>query len=159
PARKDRPLIRADPGGWTWVARVTESIYQWTRMNFDNSRPPEDWLPPELRSLCPVGTRGGQDVSWRIATRPAGAGYFLAGAAAATSAPASSHGVWRAPMSGFPAGHQINHIISRRIDDLAAIAYYNRLVEDWFRHDSRELTDLYGRLGHDACRSAIHVAS
>jgi flavin-dependent dehydrogenase len=98
-------------------------------------------------------------VSWRIATRPAGAGYFLAGDAAATLDPASSHGVLKALMSGIHAGHQIDHIISRRIDDLAAIAYYSRFVEDWFRHDCTELTSLYERLSHVAHRPASHGAS
>jgi flavin-dependent dehydrogenase len=147
PSRRDRPAIRADKGGWTWVARVRESTYQWTRMNFDGSRPPDGWLPPELLGLNPIGVQGGQDVTWRIATRPSGPGYFLAGDAAATLDPASSHGVLKALMSGIMIGDLLEHMFAGRIDDLAAMAHYQRFVTDWFRSDLDELTALYDRLG------------
>jgi flavin-dependent dehydrogenase len=146
PARHDYPAIRADSEGWTWVARVGQSIYQWTRINFDGSRPPDDWLPLELSGLKPIGLQGGQDVTWRIASCLSGPGYFLAGDAAATLDPASSHGVLKALMSGILIGHLIERLFARRIEVLAAVSHYNRVVADWFRNDLDELTTIYDRL-------------
>jgi hypothetical protein len=153
PPRRDRPAIRADSGGWTWVARVRESTYQWTRLNFDGSRPPEGWLPPELSGLEPIGVLGGQDVTWRIATRLSGPGYFLAGDATATLDPVSSHGVLKALMSGILIGYLIEHLFARRITVLEARSHYDQTVADWFWSDLHELTTLYDWLGSYPRRS------
>jgi flavin-dependent dehydrogenase len=144
--REEIPALTADGDGWTWVARVRERTYSWVRVNFDQSRPPDGWLPPELAGLDPHGLPAGADVTGRIADEPAGPGYFLVGDAAAVLDPASSHGVLKALMSGMLAGYLIGQVCRRRADPAAAAARYCRWVRDWFDRDTAGLDTLYASL-------------
>ena len=72
------PMIASDAGGWTWMARVRPSLYQWVRLPLQGARPPNDWSPVEFSGLRPMQQRRGIDVSWTIANPTAGPGYFLA---------------------------------------------------------------------------------
>jgi len=135
PARNGAPAIVADANGWTWTARVKENIYQWTRLAFQKEREPATSY--EFQDLKRLGPVHGADVTWRLASRPAGPGYFLVGDAAAVLDPASAR---------------------------IATAYCGWL-RDWFLHDARALLDLYAKLPRpprwvsDATRSRDQSAS
>ncbi len=144
--RAESPALRADPEGWTWIARVRPSLYQWTRLNFDNRRPPENWLPEELLGLRRDGPVCGADVTWQIAAEPAGPSYFLVGDAACVLDPASSHGVLKAIMSGMMAGYLIARVRRGEVSPEQAAQHYSHWLKEWYAHDVRRLTDLYALL-------------
>jgi flavin-dependent dehydrogenase len=146
PDRDDAPAIIADAAGWTWTARVRPRTYQWTRLSFDFYRPAGDWRPTEFSELTPLGATRGADVTWRVATLPAGSGYFLVGDAAAVLDPASSHGVLKALMSGMMAGHLIARSVRHGASELRGALAYNEWLHQWFEHDVRRLSGLYARL-------------
>jgi flavin-dependent dehydrogenase len=146
PGRDTAPALAADSEGWTWVACVRPGIYQWTRVNFDNRRPGPSWRPDELRRLRACGATRGADVSWRIASVPAGPGYFLVGDAAAVLDPASSHGVLKALMSGMLAGHMIANVLARKVTPVIAATLFTRWLRSWFEHDVQKLNELYSAL-------------
>ena len=148
----DAPILIADDNGWTWMARVRERTYQWTRLALCHgsenvSRPSADESPIELRSLTPTGHTCGADVTWRCVSAPAGPGYFLCGDAAAVLDPASSHGVLKGVMSGIYAGHLIEQVKSfSKSEDEAATEYSDWLTR-WFRHDVEALQKHYQDMG------------
>lgn len=152
-ARVDTPALRADPRGWTWVARVRHETCAWTRLNFDNARPPTGWLPPELTGLVPDGPARGADVTWQVADRPAGPGYFLIGDAAATLDPASSHGVLKALMSGISAAHLAVNVLRGAVPAGIAAEHYSQWVREWFDRDTARLGELYALLPGPAAGS------
>jgi flavin-dependent dehydrogenase len=142
-ARQGVPSLRADDQGWTWAARVRQQTSAWTRLNFNNARPAADWLPAELEGMTPAGPVRGADVTCQAADRPAGAGYFLAGDAAVSLDPASSHGVLKALMSGIYAGHLAAHVLGGAVPGDAAASHYSDWVREWFDRDITRLDDLY----------------
>ncbi|HTU54480.1 MAG TPA: FAD-dependent monooxygenase [Acetobacteraceae bacterium] len=145
PARDAAPLLRGDPTGWTWTARVWERTYQWTRLSFD-ARPERDWLPEEFRGLAPLTRSRGADVTWRIAERTSGPGWFMVGDAAAALDPTSAHGVLKAIMSGIAAGDLAAGVLAGRLPAEASAAAYHEWLEGWFVQDRAELTRHYRRL-------------
>ncbi len=145
-ARQAAPALRADAGGWTWTAQVRPNVYQWTRLNLDNRRPPESWLPEELLGLAPHGPMCGTDVTCQMVRSPAGSGYFLIGDAACVLDPASSHGVLKAIMSGMMAGRLITRLKLGEIGDATAAQVYSEWLRDWYRRDVRQLEQLYNQL-------------
>lgn len=144
--RQDTPSLRADTRGWTWAARVRSQTWAWTRLNFDNARPAADWLPAELEGLTPAEPIRGADVTCQAAERAAGPGYFLAGDAAATLDPASSHGVLKALMSGIYAGHLAAQALGGRLPEETAVRQYSDWVREWFDRDVTRLNELYEQL-------------
>lgn len=140
------PALRADAGGWTWVARVRPETCAWTRMNFDATRPAAGWRPPELAGMAADGPARGADVTWRAADRPAGPGYVLAGDAAAALDPAASHGVLKALMSGIAAGRLAADARRGAVPERVAAEHYSHWVGDWFDRDVSRLDELYARL-------------
>ena len=162
PARDAAPAVVADARGWTWTARVRPGLYQWTRLTLPEDaavgplraeiagRPPRanadgrraDDPPAEFERLTPRGPARGADVTWRVVMRPAGAGYFLVGDAAAVLDPASSHGVLKALMTGIMAAHSIGRIAGGADESRVADSYRDR-VHAWFEHDVAELEKLY----------------
>ena len=156
PRRDEAPAIVAGQGGWTWTARVKENVYQWTRLSLAGSagHRPSPGPPAEFERLEPCGPTQGADVTWRIASRPAGPGYFLVGAAAAVLDPASSHGVLKAMMTGMMAAHSIT-TATRNADQRHAAQSYCRWGRDWFEHDVSKLKRLYA-LFADKTKSADH---
>lgn len=141
------PELASFQGGWTWVAQVLPTLIAWTCLSFEGRRlgPP---LPlaglPDARRF-PVG-RSAADVTWRLASQPAGPGYFLAGDAAISLDPASAHGVLRALMSGIMAAHLITQVFRSGLAETSAASTYRNWVDDWFSHDARNLESLYRRL-------------
>ncbi len=146
PARAKAPVLRADSTGWTWVARVRSNIYQWTRLNLNNHRPQEGWMPDELVGLRSCGRVCGADVTWRIALKPADANYFLVGDAACILDPASSHGVLKAIMSGMMASYLIARIKSGYVSNEFAARHYSDWIRRSFEHDRAHLSTLYSKL-------------
>lgn len=135
PARDDAPLIAADEHGWTWTACIGPQRYQWTRLDLRKGHPVTEWRPTEFTGLTDLGRVRGADVTWRMAERVAGGGYFLAGDAAVVLDPTSSHGVLRALMSGVMAGHLASQVVREEVSDAVAADHYHRWLTDWFRHD------------------------
>jgi flavin-dependent dehydrogenase len=151
-SRDDAPQIVSDTRGWTWTARVRPRLYQWTRLSVAVEEGGEGatggvrveaCVPAEFRGLKRRGAAKGADVTWRRAARPAGAGYFLVGDAAAVLDPASSHGVLKAIMSGIMSAHLIAHVFARRVSELEAAQRYCDWLAEWFEHDVARLKELY----------------
>jgi 2-polyprenyl-6-methoxyphenol hydroxylase-like FAD-dependent oxidoreductase len=147
PDRDQAPCLQADAQGWTWTARVAPRLYQWTRLLVNDTRLPRDWRPAELQGLTPQGHTRGADVTWRIAARTAGPGFFLVGDAAAVLDPASSHGVLRAMMSGIMAAHLATLAIKQPQREPEVSAAYHAWLSDWFAHDVGMLKAAYMRAG------------
>jgi flavin-dependent dehydrogenase len=143
PERDDAPLIAADGHGWTWTARVEPQRYQWTRLDLRTRYPSKRWRPTEFTGLTDLGPIRGADVTWRMAERVAGEGYFLAGDAAAVLDPTSSHGVLRALMSGMMLGNLVFRVVRDGLSNTAAAARYQRWFSDWFRHDLARMRRSY----------------
>lgn len=89
---------------------------------------------------------GVADVTWRIADRPAGLGYFLIGDSAAVLDPASSHGVLKAIMSGMMAAHLMIQAVKVASLEPKIIQEYCHWVQDWFHHDLQKLKQFYALL-------------
>lgn len=140
--RDDAPLIAADEGGWTWTARIAGRSYQWTRLDL-HARTPASWRPREFACLTDVGPVRGADVTWRMAERVAGDGYFLVGDAAAVLDPASSHGVLRALMSGMMAGHLASRVVNATASSVDASVQYQAWFTDWYRRDLARMRRSY----------------
>jgi flavin-dependent dehydrogenase len=146
PNRDDAPLIAADEHGWTWTACIGPLRYQWTRLDLRAGHPVTEWRPTEFTGLTDLGRVRGADVTWRMAERVAGGGYFLVGDAAAVLDPTSSHGVLRALMSGMMAGHLASQVVRDEMSDAVAVDHYQRWLTDWFRHDLTSMRRWYGEL-------------
>lgn len=142
----ETPFLSADHTGWSWIAQVRPDVWAWTRLNFDGSRPDNHWCPPALNGLRADGVVRGADVTWQVAERPAGPGYFLTGDAAAILDPASSHGVLKALMSGLYAAHLAAATKSGKAPSDFAAAHYTEWLHRTFDHDVVELERFYARL-------------
>ena len=136
------PALRADDRGWTWAARVEPHVYAWVRLDLVRDAAC-NVAPTGLGGLDPRGRPRGADVTWRIATTPAGPGFFTCGDAGAVIDPSGSHGVLRALMSGMLAAEVTVGIATGRQDEREAAEAYARWLTDWFRHDSARLHALY----------------
>lgn len=147
PSRDEAPLLVADEAGWTWTAMLRPGLYQWTRLAFDGTQADADWLPEEFRALEPRGASRGADVTWRLAERVAGPGWFVAGDAAALLDPASSHGVLRAIMSGMMAAHLADAVLHGKAPSDESAAVYQRWLAEWFEADAAALARFYSELG------------
>ncbi len=143
PPLDQAPSIITDANGWTWMARVSQGRYHWTRVSRRGDEPATDWRPKPLDALAGDAPIRGEDVTWRCAERLAGAGYFVVGDAAVLLDPASSHGVLRAIMSGMMASHLIAKAISRTALEFDVIEEYERWLVAWFEHDANRLRSLY----------------
>ena len=137
------PSIIADSDGWTWIAKIGNNLFQWTRLSLQGNKISSTWLPEELSSLTAIGSSKGADVTWRIAAQLAGPGFYLIGDAAAVLDPASSHGVLRALMSGIQAADLIVHTLNKKCPETAAIEMYHTRMRSWFKHDVIKLQELY----------------
>lgn len=145
-ARCDRnPSIVADEQGWMWIAQVRLNLYQWTRLSFNAGSAKKGAIPDDLKHLEQIGETRGRDVTWRVASKPAGDGYFMVGDAAAVIDPASSHGVIRAIMSGIMVGHLIKGLRRNMWTESVATSAYCNWMRNWFNHDARVLRELYAK--------------
>lgn len=159
PVQDTAPALVADSdgGGWTWIARVRPTVYQWIRLRFAPGGS-EDRVPPkELDGLRPLGlTVRGADVTWRRARPAAGPGWFLVGDAAFVLDPASSHGVLKALMSGRMAAQCIVAMAHGLASEGETVFHYNDWIARWFEADVARLTEYYAALcgSHTATRPA-----
>ena len=153
PARDEAPRIKADQDGWTWTGRLAPGLYQWIRLDRQPGRLPRAWRPSDLAGLSDAGPLRGADVTWRIAERTAGPGFFLVGDAALVLDPASGHGVMRAMMSGIMAAHAIVTLADDYRREPAIIRGYHAWLSRWFDHDARRLGEAYARIGLPLTRS------
>ena len=143
PPRDEYPAIVADKTGWTWTAKISPDLYQWTRLPFNGKKLESNWLPPEFTDLKPQGSMLKADVTWRSLNRPSGRGYFTVGDAAFVLDPASSHGVLKAMMSGMMVGHAISKIIKHQHPESLIIQEYSQWILNWFHHDLVKLKEFY----------------
>jgi len=141
--RNDNPSIHADKQGWIWTAKIRPNLYQWVRLSFENISIEKNWVPEEFNELEKRGGMRGEDVTWRIVSKPAGPGYFITGDACSVLDPASSHGVLKAMMSGMMAAHMISKITNDESLEKFAIQEYSRWIKEWFLHDVKRLKELY----------------
>lgn len=156
PPRDAAPAISANPSGWTWTARVWPGVYQWVRLVLDESRLDPSWRPPEFAGLVAPRRALGADVSWTRVRPAAGAGYFLAGDAAAVLDPASSHGVLAALMSGMAVAHAAAAVVRGASPRRAAKAY-DAWTRARFLREVAELSRAYAALtpGLDSRATAV----
>ena len=146
PIRDAAPSLVADDKRWTWIARVSPGLYQWTRLTFNPQTRTDARPPTELRGLTHRGPARASEVTWRILPEAAGEGYFLVGDAAAVLDPVASHGVLRALMSGIMTGHLAGHIIHAKTSEQYLINSYRNWLVSWFMADVDRLAELYKRL-------------
>jgi flavin-dependent dehydrogenase len=145
PAYDDAPSLVGDESGWTWTALVRPKLYQWTRVSFDG-QPGSDWTPPHLLALTARARSRGADVTWRMASRAAGPGWFMVGDAAATLDPTSSRGVLKAITTGMMAGHLIAAVLDGRAPGEATASVYHKWLAAWFSTDAANLAKFYCQL-------------
>ena len=146
PAPPRLPAIRADAQGFTWVAEIAPGRFHWTRVTRPADRPAHDFVPDVLRDATPESASGA-DVTWRVARRTAGSGWFLAGDAAGALDPSSSHGVLRALMTGMMAGHLVSRVLVDGAEEDEGARAYHAWLTAWLEHDMGHLTQAYGAAG------------
>lgn len=128
-------------------------IYQWTRLDLTTESISKDWLPSEYDGMKQFGSVKSADVTWRLAQKTTGAGFFIVGDAAAVVDPASAHGVLKALMSGIMAAHLIGRSIESVTPRSAQVTQiethcmetYQQWLKDWFWHDVTNLNNLYAQ--------------
>jgi flavin-dependent dehydrogenase len=94
---------------------------------------------PLLERARLVGKVEIHDATWSSAETHAGAGFLLAGDAAATIDPLTSQGVYKALQSGIVAAAAINTCLVRPEDSDLALAYYREAQEE-FRRNYAEIS-------------------
>jgi flavin-dependent dehydrogenase len=140
------PTIAADGDGWTWSARIRDGLHQWVRLPHSNQRPARGWAPAQLAGLKPMGAVRGADVTWRHVPASAAPGYVIAGDAALTVDPLSSHGVLRALMSGIVAAELAIGVLGNDAVLPRAARDYRRWQAEWFERETRALRELYSAM-------------
>jgi flavin-dependent dehydrogenase len=142
PALDHAPEFRVEPGGWTWMARVGQGRYHWTRLAIaEHAR--SLGPPDEYAVLSPEGPPRAENVTWRCADHLAGDGFFLSGDAAVVLDPATSRGVLRAIMTGTQAAHLASAVISGRVPGPEAATWYDGWLRNWFHRDLVALRERY----------------
>jgi flavin-dependent dehydrogenase len=139
------PLITGDTNGWIWIAQVARDRVAWVQTSFGREgRRTEP--PAQLEHLPTTGELGVADVTWRVAERLAGCGFFLCGDAAAVLDPSCSHGVLRALMSGMMAAHLASECQKGRGSPETAARAYERWLRSWLEADLDALRGLHETL-------------
>ncbi|MEA3029788.1 MAG: hypothetical protein QOG13_1113 [Sphingomonadales bacterium] len=130
------PELCATPDGWRWTAPLGGSRSAWVEAVVD---------PPRMR-------RGlGADLTWHMRDCAA-PGHFLAGDAAVTLDPCSSHGVLRAMLTGIMCADLAAEEIAGKISAREAAERYRGWLAAWFDAEVEALAGLY--LRHPAPRVA-----
>ena len=134
------PRWEADACSWSWTALVEPTVSSWTVLNLAGiNQLSGRACRPDKRSK-PVR---GEDVSWRMASRCAGPGFFIIGDAAGLLDPGSSKGVLRALISGIKASYFILEILNGREREAAAYQAYSDWFQRLFMLEAAELSDRY----------------
>ncbi len=137
------PEFRMGDSAWIWTAPVGNGRVAWVALDLLDRRLKPDLLPPAVSQNPPIGKSGARDVTWRIARRCAGPGYFMVGDAAWLVDPASSHGVLRSMVSGTVAADAIGKSLSDPGSALRVQEGYCAWAEDAFCADVAALISLY----------------
>jgi flavin-dependent dehydrogenase len=132
------PIFRFLDDGWLWTAHVEANRYHYTRL-VRTVRVDTSYFPPEFAGLQQSDRPKTRDVTWRIASRCAGPGYFILGDAAALIDPSSSQGVLRALLSGTMAAHLLTNIFAGRIPEILASQEYDIWMQRLFKRQAIEL--------------------
>lgn len=139
-----QPSLCGGRDEWTWIAQVAPQRIAWVRLGL--TRPAPLTVPQELMQLTAAGRARSEDVTWSHVPMSAGPGYFLVGDAASRLDPASAHGVLKALMTGYRAGHAIVASMQGRVSEALASQDYRRWLAAWFEHDRVRLNELYAQL-------------
>jgi flavin-dependent dehydrogenase len=134
------PRFILGQSGWSWRAAIARDQLAWVDLH-EGGLPPNLGAPGDLAAFAPgrIVSRTA-DVSWRICGAVAGAGWALAGDAAAVLDPSSGHGVLRALMSGM----MIAHLLVNAPGQVASRSYEKWFFE-WFNHDLNRLAGILGQ--------------
>jgi len=143
------PYLEVDQTGWTWVARLDEDLFAWSRLPFSRTTTGTKSPPSQLRDCAPIGRTRGKDVTWRFLPHSAGPGFFVVGDAAARLDPLSSHGILKALMSGMNAAHLINLVLGDDASETRATSAYREWSMDLFERDFGSMHKLYAQLPQD----------
>ena len=134
------PRWEADACSWSWTALVEPTVSSWTVLKSRGiNQLSGRACRPDKRSE-PVR---GEDVSWRMASRCAGPGFFIMGDAAGLLDPGSQKGVLRALISGIKASYFILEILNGREREAAAYQAYSDWFQRLFMLEAAELSDRY----------------
>jgi flavin-dependent dehydrogenase len=152
------PEFRMDGAIWEWIAPIDDDRHGWVRLDLMRQRLSKQVSPPAcLRESVPIGKTSARDVTWKIARPCAGQNYFMVGDAAWVLDPASSHGVFKAIVSGLVAGEAIANSLSGEADAEQQQCAYTGWAENWFCADAAALIASYSETKGPA--SWLSVAS
>ena len=124
------PTFCARSDGWTYQARITNSIISTTELSLLGHKP--------SRPKAALSYRG-FDVTWRHRLQIMRPRMFRVGDAAFTVDPAGGKGVLRALMSGIMAAHCLLECPKQAID------CYQEWALDWFKSETKELAQIYAQ--------------
>lgn len=147
------PMLAGNSEGWRWIAQIDDNLVAWVAMPFVH-RKHHSVVPREIACLPQAAPDGAADVTWRLAERVAGPGWFAVGDAACVLDPASAHGVMRAMMSGMLAAHTAAEVINTAAPEVLAQRSYSAWLQSWFQHDVARLLLSYRELGLDWSQAA-----
>ena len=150
PARDEAPALVGSLDGWTWTAKINESLYNWTHLPLHPHPLNKKQIryPDEFHNLELYGSVRGSDVTWRLVTNACGAGYFMVGDAAFVLDPLSSHGVIKAILSGIRVGNLIVQVLNKQITEESALSDYQTWLNHWFDQDVKRMKQLYANLNN-----------
>lgn len=140
------PVLRAEEDGWTWIARLSSAVVQWTRLVYPEGSYRSLNVPDELSAFPEEDAERGADVTWSIVWPPAENGCFAVGDAAIILDPLSSHGNLNAMMTGIIAARIASSVLRRNCEISEASAVYTNWILERFQNDCHKLAGLYGKL-------------
>jgi flavin-dependent dehydrogenase len=143
----ENPHWDADTHGWSWIAPVEPAVSSWTCLDL-NGREHKSIASgsqmPKFSVACSA-----RDVTWRMASRCAGPGFFIVGDAAGLLDPGSSKGVLRALASGIKASWFVSQILNGKKGELEAYQEYSEWFRRFFTLEATELVRRYGLIFPD----------
>lgn len=140
---EENPVIRGDPDGWTWQARISPTTVAWVRTTRAGAHPDKNWHPPSLRASIVHQKPRFVNATWHLLARPAGQRYFVIGDAAARLCPARSSGILHGMLSGIVAACCIHAVDSARASQEQMAHAFTEYVHQSFREDARSLSRMY----------------
>jgi flavin-dependent dehydrogenase len=141
-ATNGAPVFRPAREGWTWEADVRSGVRAWVRIARDarEARRAPEGMSSETKSSA----RG---VTWRVMRPTAGAGFLLAGDAAARLDPASGQGILRALVAGVQAARTAHRALGSHPEKGLALLAWDRWVVDTFEEQAARLELSYAEMG------------
>lgn len=126
----DVPIFRREQNGWTWMARVGENRFHWTRLRTAgvSIHPPD-----EFTVASSIGPIRGADVTWRLVSAAAGSGYLLTGDSLMVFDPSAANGVICGMMTGIMVGHLVARVHRGISEESEGAIGYSRWSRDLFQ--------------------------